>query len=95
MERRAEHSGMADGAVTVVVELDEQRASEMRAEAVALGMSLEELVQLRVSYPSWYWSDDPASTLDEQIADETLRRREGVSLEAFAERMKTFGRRPA
>lgn len=86
---------MADGSVSVVVELNEQRASEMRAEAVALGMSLEELVQLRVNYPSWYWSDDPDPAIDEQIADETLRRGDGISLEAFAERMKTFGRRPA
>ncbi|HZC15920.1 MAG TPA: hypothetical protein VE309_04090 [Caulobacteraceae bacterium] len=41
------------------------------------------------------WSDDPDPAIDEKIAEETLRRGDGIPWNEFRERFKSFGQRKA
>jgi hypothetical protein len=87
---------MADDGFTVQIEND--LADEVRAAAAAKGISVEMFVRDALAgqlFDEIEWSDDPDPAIDEKIAEETLRRGDGIPWEEYRKRFKSFGQRKA
>ncbi len=85
---------MADDGFTV--RIDDDLADDIKAAAAAKGVPVEMFVRDALAshvLAEIEWSSDPDPAIDEQIAEETLRRGDGIAWEAFRERFKLFGRR--
>jgi predicted transcriptional regulator len=85
---------MADDSFTV--RIDSDLAESVRAAAAASGVSVEAFVRGALeSYvlADLEWSGDPDPKIDERIAEETLRRGDGIAWDTFRTRFKTFGQR--
>ena len=85
---------MADDGFTV--KIDDDLAGDVKAAAAAKGVSVEMFVRDALAshvMADVEWSDDPDPAIDARIAEETLRRGDGIPWEEFRKRFKTFGRR--
>jgi predicted transcriptional regulator len=84
---------MADDGFTV--RIDDDLAEDVRAAAAAKGIPVEMFVRDALAshvVAEIAWSDDPDPAIDERIAEETLRRGDGIPWEEFRERLAMFGR---
>jgi hypothetical protein len=87
---------MADDGFTV--KIDDDLAEDVKAAAAAKGIPVEMFVRDALAShvtAEFEWSDDPDPEIDVRIAEETLRRGDGIPWESFRERFKTFGRQPS
>jgi hypothetical protein len=85
---------VADDGFTV--QIDDDLAEDVRAAAAAKGIPVEMFVRDALTshvFAEVEWSMDPDPAIDERIAEETLRRGDGIPWEVFRERLKTFGHR--
>jgi predicted transcriptional regulator len=85
---------MADDAFTV--QIDDDLAEDVKAAAAAKGVPIEMFVRDALAsqvLAEIEWSDDPDPEIDRKIAEETMRRGDGIPWETFRERFATFGRR--
>ena len=85
---------MADDGFTV--KIDDDLAGDVKAAAAAKGVSVEMFVRDALTshvMAEVEWSDDPDPAIDARIAEETLRRGDGIPWEEFRKRFKTFGQR--
>ena len=86
---------MADDGFSV--RIDDDLAEDVKASAAAKGIPVEMFVRdALASYllAEIEWSDDPDPEIDRRIAEETMRRGDGIPWEKFRGRFSTFGRQP-
>ena len=85
---------MADDGFTV--KIDDDLAGDVKAAAAARGVSVEMFVRDALAthvMADVVWSDNPDPAIDDRIAEETLRRGDGIAWEVFRKRFKTYGQR--
>ena len=85
---------MADDGFTV--RIDDDLAEDVKAAAAAKGIPVEMFVRDALAshvFAEIEWSDDPDPEIDRKIAEETLRRGDGIAWEDFRDRFVAFGRR--
>jgi hypothetical protein len=88
---------MADG--SLIVEIDPPLSERVSTAAAALGLSEAEFVrdllqqQLLTSLAEQELGQiDPDASIDVAIAEDTIRKGDGIPLETFLQRMTNFGR---
>jgi hypothetical protein len=87
---------MADDGFTV--QIDEDLAESVKTAAAAKGISVEMFVRDALAgqlFAEIEWSDDPDPAIDEKIAEETLRRGDGIPWDEYRVRFESFGQRKA
>ena len=85
---------MADGSLTLEIEIDEELAESVRAAAERKGIPVEMFVRDALAFHIFAeveWSNDPDPAIDQQIAEEALRTGRTISWEEIRPWLQSWG----